>query len=275
MKIRLEAVPLSDIIVSRLDEADVDSIVNRAINEAHLTGRELHSALVVSGVALGVEKVQMHVMNLMNAQMGLMRKTLAAIDAKLADSQGDDAMSAFIASVRHPMVERLREHLGMVVAAFVQHAEQAYGIDQKTLLSPTPADEMFRSDLLLAGASASYVTSMAFYGFILSDAATLEKNPSLHDLVGIYRAGHAEAEEIVKEAIGRFGSMDETLIAYGRFCIAKIQHEVKEFEDGYGNLDDPTLSSAVEATNQVLARYLAGSGKPGGPAEGGLPGQPG
>lgn len=252
---------LSELVARQIDPDDAQELVQKAINEG-LSGRELQISLVISGAAMGVDRVQQYAITILHNQIGLLKKALADIDAKAQDAAGNDEMIAFVQGLRAPLTERIREHIATVEGSYAQSAEQQYGIDQKLFLSELPCAAMDADAMIAAGAAAAFMHTPPFHGFILTKDVAGMKCPCLYHLaleVPKYKTADS-AEAIMRIAIERFGTLDSAMAQFGAFIIDKVRKEMKEFEKEFGNVDPTGSTDDTSAAHAVLSRFFIASG---------------
>lgn len=253
---------LSDLVVRDITDDDANSIIAKAINEQKLSGNDLHTALVVSGAALGIDKLQAHVIAHMNAGMGIMRKTLADIDAASLSFTGDDEGQAIIAKLRAPIVERIRTHIGMFVASAASSFEQTFGVAEEYVLSRRTGDTD-TDEWLDASIAAAMRQPTVFYGFILADVSKMKCACSGHLLEVLAESSQPTPAEIMRTAREKFGSYDMAAVAYLKHILQIEFDRLDKFEAEFGNLDSADSAEASEATSAILSRYLGGAVPPG------------
>lgn len=254
---------LSDVVVRAITVNEADDIIAKAINEQNLSGNELHKSLVVSGAALGIDKLQAHILLHMHAGMGMMRKALADIDAAAVSFAGDDEGQSIIAKLRAPFVERIREHIDMFVAMRADTTSELLGVDEKFILARRIIEPTDTPEWKDAAVSASMHQQPAFAGFVLADDVSKMECACFSHLTGVvHEKGHPPLTEVIAKAREKFGSLEAAMMAFFRHALEHEFEHLDKFEQEFGNLESMGSERASEETNAILSRYVSGNVPP-------------
>lgn len=250
---------LSDIVVRAITPDEADDIIAKAINEQNLSGSDLHKALVVSGAALGIDKLQDHIIMRMHEGMGMMRKALADIDAAATDFAGDDEGQALLAKLRAPFVERIREHIDMFIAMRADATGALLGVDEKFILARRIVEPSDTPEWRDAAASASMHQQPAFAGFILADdVGKMECACFVHLTAVVHEKGRPPLSDVMAKAREKFGSVENAMLAFFKHSLEFEFEHLDKFEQEFGNLERMGSEQASEQTNAILSRYVTG-----------------
>jgi hypothetical protein len=255
---------LSDLVIRSIRPEECDEIISEALNDKSLSGGELHRSLVASGAALGIDKLQAHVLAHLHANMGLLRKQLTDIDAAAPSYWGDDAGMSLIHKLRTPLVERMREHVGMFVAANAAGFAGHFGVSEKYVLARRIEEPSDTPDWINDGVAASMALPNAFAGFIMSDVSKMECPCISHLAAANHEQGNPPLSKVMETARAKYGSIEMGMLAFFKHALTEEHKRLDKFEAEFGNLDSMDNQTASEETTSILSKYLSGSVPPGG-----------
>lgn len=228
----------------------------------NLSQSELMDSLVVSGVALGVESVQAHFLNIAQAQVALLRTVQSQVDAAIMSTSDPDTirtLDSLRKSVSAPLLERSRILRGMLIDT----AKSEMGVDATFLVGNQDVRDYPRAALSSLGFAAYRRSAIYFVSwFSHHQANTLKdqacKCPTCLPLT--LRLAQVSESEFMDKALNSGMSMDDLFSAFGEHIVNYYREALQGidagFAAGHGAGDASTDPATTETPAAALTRFL-------------------
>lgn len=247
-------VPFSDIVMRDTTLAKkVEDIVSEATSDAHLTGERLWASLAYSGIALGVERAQRHIVDHMLETLRSQRAMIAKLDEVILQQNDPEAIKS-LDNFRKELVSALSRRADHIRSINLQEAANMYGLTEEILMGTEEPASLPRDVLQLAGHTAyrkmpmyfiawSYVTRTGAIGKLKCHCSNCLFNEVRDKTI-------VELEEITEHLKLFNGELAGLFTTFAVFLITEFREALGKSIDGIDRHEE--TSDAAQMTKDVL-----------------------
>lgn len=250
----MQFIPFSDIVMR--DGAltkKVEEIVKEATSDQHLTGARLWASLAYSGVALGIESAQKHIVGHMMDTLRSQREMISRLDSVIIQQNDPEAIKA-LDDFRRELVEALHRRAEHIRSINLQEAANLYGLGEDLLMADNDPSALDKAVLQLAGHTAYRKMPMYFaawsYVTRTGGMAKLQCRCSNCVFSAVQGKELSELEEISSHLKLFDGELAGLFSAFAVFLITEFRENLSNTIEGANPHAEAT--DAVQMTKDVM-----------------------
>ncbi len=246
--------PFSDIVMRDPNlTKKVEDIVTEATADQHLTGARLWASLAYSGVALGVERAQKHIVEHMMETLRSQRAMIAKLDEVILQQNDPEAIKS-LDGFRRELVSVLSRRADHIRSINLQEAANLYGLTEEVLMGAEEPASLPRDVLQLAGHTAYRKMSMYFiawsYVTRTGTISTMKCRCSNCVFNEVRDKTLVELDEISEHLKLFNGELADLFIAFAVFLIKEFREALSTSIEGIDRHEE--VSDAAQMTKDVL-----------------------
>lgn len=250
----MEFTPFSDIVMRDPSlTKKVEAIVTEATSDQHLTGERLWASLAYSGVALGVERAQRHIVEHMMETLRSQRMMISKLDEVILQQNDQEAIKP-LNDFRKELVSALSRRAESIRSINLQEAANMYGLTEEILMGAEEPASLSRGLLQLAGHTAYRKMPMYFiawsYVTRTGEISKLKCRCSNCIFDAVKDKTIVELDEVGEHLKLFNGELSDLFITFAVFLITEFRESLGKSIEGIDRHED--TSDAVQMTKDVM-----------------------